>query len=40
MNKCDLVDKIALDTYVSKTDVTAVLWSFADSIMAAVKCGD
>jgi DNA-binding protein HU-beta len=40
MNKTELVDKIAKDTNVSKTDVAAVLGSFADSIMAAVKDGD
>ena len=40
MNKSELVDKIAQDTNVSKTDVAAVLGSFADSIMAAVKGGD
>lgn len=40
MNKSELVDKIAKDTNVSKTDVAAVIGSFADTVIGAVKDGD
>lgn len=40
MNRSELVDRIASDTSLTKSDVTAVLSAFEETIVDAVKGGD
>lgn len=39
MNRSELIDKIASETDVSKSDVGAVLSAFQDAVMSEVKAG-
>ena len=40
MNKSELIDKLAADTDLSKTDVGAVLSAFEDTVVSGVKAGE
>ncbi len=40
MNKSELIDKLAADTDLSKTDVGAVLSAFEETIVSSVKAGE
>ena len=40
MNKTELIDKLAADTDLAKTQVSAVLTAFEDTVVSEVKAGN